>query len=198
MTEKSSNSTLLLVDFENVQKLDLASLPPGIRVRVFVGKLQKAVPFDMVRQAQPLGDRLGWVRSDGVGRNALDFLIAFDLGVQSVREPDTEYILLSKDQGFDALMDHMRALGIRCRRINSQLELGASKPQAGTSDLARVQEVLARSSKARRPRKRSTLAPHIANILKKPAVDREVEEIIDLMFLNGLISEHGGSLSYHF
>ena len=71
---------LLLVDFENVQQIDLSQIEEDSNVIIFVGSNQKAIPIDLVASAQKLGSRIDWERVDGNGSNALDFHIACHLG----------------------------------------------------------------------------------------------------------------------
>ena len=53
---------LLLVDFENVQQVDLSRLGDNFHVVIFVGSSQKNVPIDLVASAQKLGERVEWQR----------------------------------------------------------------------------------------------------------------------------------------
>jgi len=62
----------LLIDLENVQKIDLSQIPEDVRVMVFYGITQKKVPEELVVQAQPLGSRLQWIKISGQGRKAPD------------------------------------------------------------------------------------------------------------------------------
>jgi hypothetical protein len=71
---------LLLVDFENVQQVDLSSLNEETNVIIFVGANQKAIPLELVTTAQRLGQRVEWQRVEGNGSNTLDFHIACHLG----------------------------------------------------------------------------------------------------------------------
>ena len=69
----------------------------------------------MVNAWKPLGDRLQLVQSSKNGKNALDFHIAYFLGV--LREQDVAAsqqsicIVVTGDGGFDALFDFMRGRG---------------------------------------------------------------------------------------
>jgi len=63
---------MLLVDLENVQKIDLSQIPEDVRVMVFYGITQKKLPQELVVQAQPLGSRLQWIKISGQGRKAPD------------------------------------------------------------------------------------------------------------------------------
>ena len=54
---------------------------------VFVRAQQNWLPFDFVCAMRALGDRGGYVKISGSGRNALDFHIAFYLGERLQQEP---------------------------------------------------------------------------------------------------------------
>jgi len=44
------SQVILLIDFENVRDVALASLPPDYRVLIFVGRSQNSIPFDVTRE----------------------------------------------------------------------------------------------------------------------------------------------------
>lgn len=62
---------LLLVDFENVQRVDLSRLDEGCHAIRFVGASQKAIPIELVTSAQKLGPCVEWQKIEGNGKNAL-------------------------------------------------------------------------------------------------------------------------------
>lgn len=70
---------LLLVDFENVNKIDLAAIPEGVHVPFFFGASQKSVPTAFMKAAIKLGSRFEPIDIEGQGKNALDFHITFSL-----------------------------------------------------------------------------------------------------------------------
>jgi hypothetical protein len=129
MTQK-----LLLVDFENVQQIDLARLDDSYRIIIFVGAGQKNVPIALVVDAQKLGNRLEWQRVDAKGNNALDFFIACQLGRVLEKSPRLRCLVLSKDKGFDPLLRHLNKIGLKCNRLNSLLELDPKVTQADQSN----------------------------------------------------------------
>ena len=189
---------LLLVDFENVQQVDLNRLDEHFHVVIFVGSGQKSVPIELVAAAQKLGSRVDWQRVEGNGGNALDFYIACHLGRVIEKSPSLHCIVLSKDKGFDPLLKHLNKSGLKCKRINSLLELA---PKAATSEepnYIRVLEVLQKSEKKSRPRKRSTLSPHISSMFQKNISQADVDRIIDILFANKMISASNNTISYAF
>jgi len=190
---------LLLVDYENVQQVDFGLVAEGYDVMVFVGANQKSVPIELVAGAQKLGSRVRWERVDGSGRNALDFFIACQLGRVAERSSGTQCTVLSKDKGFDPLLRHLNRNGLKCRRINSLLELGAKAQPKSEPNYMRVVEVLGRSEKKSRPRTRLTLKKHVAAMFNgNPLKPAELNRVIDLLFANKMISETNNRLTYEF
>ena len=98
---------LLLVDFENVQHVDLSRLDDKFRVTIFVGASQKSVPIELAKNLQNFGNRVDWQKVEGNGSNALDFFIACQLGRVLEMSPQLHCIVLSKDKGFDPLLRHL-------------------------------------------------------------------------------------------
>src|SRR5688572_722579 len=135
---------VVLVDFENVQKLDLARLPAHARIRIFVGAQQAKLPTALVLQAQALGLAIEWIRIEGNGPNALDFHIACHLGDGLARTPKSEFVIVSRDTGFDPLLRHLTLRGLHCRReapaapaksdLKSTLETNAASDRAARKD----------------------------------------------------------------
>ncbi len=218
---------MMLVDFENVQKLDLAAVPGHAAVRIFVGASQAKVPMGLVLQAQALGARLEWIRIEGQGSNALDFHIAFYLGEYLAAAPRTEYVILSRDRGFDPLVRHLVGRGYHVRRIGSQAELGAHARAGGTppakaaaaassrvvpaasakapmaaeagAHLATVLRNLGKVDRNRRPRRRKTLESQIAAYFQKKLDATVVRDLVDELVREGrVVIDTGGRVTYQF
>jgi PIN domain len=126
--------TVLLVDYENIGKVDLGAIPAGVWVPFFFGASQKSVPTEFLKAALKLGERFVPIDIEGQGKNALDFHIAFYLGEQLARAPDSSCVILSKDKGFDPLIKHLAKRGFSVRRANTigeALGRAAAPPAAG-------------------------------------------------------------------
>jgi hypothetical protein len=189
---------LLLVDFENVQQVDLSKLDETYYVIIFVGASQNNIPIDLVKSAQKLGGRLEWQKVEGNGSNALDFHIAMQLGRVLEVTPNKNCIVLTKDKGFDPLIRYLNKLGLKTKRLNSLLELGANPVKTDDPNYQRVFELLSKADKKNRPRRRKTLNQHISAMFQKKLPQQEVDKIIDILFANKLISESNNILSYEF
>ncbi len=188
----------LLVDFENVREVTLSLLPDAWRVKIFIGRSQNSVPFTIASEAQQLGDRLEWIKISGDGRNNLDFHLAFHLGRLTAEFPAAEFVILSQDKGFDALLKHTLAGNIQCRRINDFAEIAVRPAEAEDPQFARAFAVLSKIEKKSRPRKRKTLTQHIASMFQKKLSADENERIVAAFFAKGLITETDHSLTYDF
>ena len=145
---------VLLIDLENVQKIDLSLAPADVRVLVFYGVTQKKFPEELVVQAQPLGTRLKWIKIAGQGPNALDFHIAFYLGQELTHCPTCECTIFSRDTGFDPLIRHLQALGHVCRRVLSLKEAFSDPPSAANADHFKRLIMLLKKDKVRPPRRK--------------------------------------------
>jgi hypothetical protein len=198
MVGTPDKTKLLLVDYENVQQVELSGLDDSFRIIIFVGADQKSVPFDLVTKAQKLGSRVEWQKVTGNGSNALDFFIACQLGRVFEKSPRPECTVLSKDKGFDPLLRYLNANGLKCKRISSLAELHHRAATPEEPNYRRVVEVLGKSEKRARPRKRKTLSQCISAMFQKKISQHEVDRIIDVLLANKMISEAHNTITYEF
>ena len=189
---------VLLIDYENIQNINLEQIEKAdYRIYVFIGASQNKIPFDLVKSAQKLGGKLEWIKIDGNGSNALDFHVAYYLGNQIERNRDNEYVILSKDKGFDPLVRFITKQNVKCKRINSIIEI--SSPQQSkehNNEYRKVLENLKKIEKVKRPRKRNTLKQHVKSLLGKTLSDEMFNEIIDQLFIEKIVSEENGKIIY--
>jgi hypothetical protein len=207
-------SKVLLIDYENVQGVDLSRIERmDCRVFVFTGSNQNRIPFELVSSAQRLGERLDWIRVEGSGPNALDFHIAYYLGARVARNPADEYYVLSKDKGFDPLIRHLVKGKTSCKRITGVAEIesgrksreeparktreeAAVKPVETDDDFSRAVKNLKKIDKGRRPRNKRTLKQHIKSLVGKPISDEKLDQIVERLFTSRHITEENGKLNY--
>lgn len=104
---------ILLIDYENVHKIDFSKIPTSYRVYIFVGSKQDKIPFSLVTSAQVLGSRLTWQKVDVCAKNALDFCLTLYLGRLSVQHPGADFFILSRDRGFLALSS-VKGVSVTC------------------------------------------------------------------------------------
>jgi len=183
MTER-----ILLVDYENIQAVDLQALPADVKVRFVLGGKQGSLPTELAVAAQGLGDRFAYVRIVTVERNACDFCIAFYLGEYLRDDPDAECVILSKDKkGFDPLVRHLTVdRGLKVRRVSAQKE-AFSAPGAGTvPDFDRL-TLLLKKDKVQ-PRKRKGLEGKVKSWFQDLS-DAERSALVQRLIDEGFVRE---------
>jgi PIN domain-containing protein len=198
--------SVLLVDYENIGKLDLGAIPAGVRVPFFFGASQRSVPTEFLKAALKLGERFVPIDIEGQGKNALDFHIAFYLGEYLARSPETPCVILSKDKGFDPLIKHLVRRGFAVRRANSIAEaLAEAAPRRAmtvshqpSTLLDNALGVLAAAQGNRRPRKRKGLVAYLHSHFSKKIPETELQRLIDQMIARKKLSEAKGAITYHF
>jgi hypothetical protein len=185
---------VLFVDFENVQKINLARVPVDARVMIFYGGTQKKIPEELVLQAQPLGDRLKWIKISGAGPNALDFHIAFYLGKELATNGASECTILSRDTGFDPLVRHLQAGGQMCRRVRSLEDAFVVRGPAADSDhFTRLLALLKKETA--RPAKPKSLAGKVKSWFPTlPEGDRQA--LVERLFKESRVRVSENSLEY--
>ena len=117
---------LLLVDYENIPRIDLSLLDDTYRAIVFVGACQNPPRVATNKDTAYRFRRVDFQKIAGSGKNALDFHIAFYLGRIFETSPETICIVVSRDKGFDPLLLHVNSNGLRCHRIESFAELAST------------------------------------------------------------------------
>lgn len=157
----------VLVDHENVQPADIGLLDRAdVRVFVFVGAKQGTLSSDMAIGMQKLGARADYVRASAVGKNALDFLIAYTIGRLAVEHPGVHFHVISKDKGYDPLLAHLKENGIEGDRVESIAALPMFKPEA-----AKLAPVPAKPKVAKQPaRVRFIVDPEPPKIAPAPVL----------------------------
>jgi len=189
---------VLMVDFENVQQIDLARISKtDSKVLIFVGSSQSKLPIDLVRHTQGLGARVEWIQIDGTGSNALDFHIAYYLGYQVGKGLTEGYWILSRDKGFDPLVRYLNKQNIPCKRIGTLDEIEPRKEARETSkDYQRILANLTKIEKAKRPRSLKTLKQHMKTIVGKVGSEEVIEQIASRLIKERKIAESAGRIEY--
>jgi hypothetical protein len=210
--EPEMSEIVLLVDYENVGRVDLSAIPSGVRVPFFFGASQKTVPTEFLKAALKLGERFIPIDIEGQGKNALDFHIAFYLGEYLEKSPTAGCIVLSKDKGFDPLIKHLVGRGFAVRRAATLADTFSSSPASlliknsaasaktkPTSDrLGEALQWLKGMQKIRRPSKRKALAAHLFNHFGKKITEDKIQAFIDQLITDRQLSDTKGAITYHF
>jgi len=105
---------------------------------------------------------------------------------------------VSKDTGFDLLVEHLKAKKVSVRRVKSVTELPLVKAAISKSSAERVSvviSILAKSSTAR-PRTEKTLASAINAMFQKSLTESEIAGIISELSKKGVVVVNQSKVSY--
>jgi hypothetical protein len=174
----------VLVDFENVQPKNMGLLQGGeYKIKVFLGPRQAKISVDIARALQAFGPDAEYIQIDGHGSNALDFHIAYYIGRLASENPGASFHIISKDTGFDPLIQHLKTQKIACHRFNSIADIFPDKAAKSVSIVEKIDTVidnLARRKTAK-PQKVKTLRSTINALFLKQLSDAELDKFIELL-----------------
>ena len=188
----------VLIDFENVQPKDLASLNGGrYKIKVFLGAQQAKIPLATARALQGLGPHAEYIQINGNGKNAVDFHIAYYIGRLAATAPAAQFHVISKDTGFDPLLKHLKDQGISCQRLTSLAAVAAIKRNRvlKADRVEAIVENLAKRKSAK-PRTTKALRTTIQALFANELVEGEVDGLIEQLIGSGVIRISDGNIHY--
>ncbi len=189
----------VLIDYENVQPAAMAVLDEEhFKVIVFVGANQTKVSFEVASALQRMGDRAEYIRITGNGSNALDFHISYYLGQLASQEPDAYFHIVSKDTGFDPLVQHLKSRKILACRSKDVTEIPIVKAAHSKTPSERLEVVIADLQRrgAAKPRTVKTLGSTINSIFQKQLSEQELTELMVSLEKKGVVVTAGTKVSY--
>jgi PIN domain len=210
----------ILIDYENVQVESLALLKgEHFRVEVFLGPKDLKLHRDLVFAMQAFGDRGKYIVLEAHGPNALDFHIAYYLGVIAAADSTGFFHIISKDKGFDPLIQHLKGKGVAAARSVSieampcfsqaaastiesirASDKGKPKSPAGhvsVDDMIKVVvNNLMKQKGAARPRTQKTLRNAIHSWCGKDLTATDIGAVCDAMVKHGSVKVDGAKVSY--
>lgn len=189
----------VLVDFENVQpkNLELLTKHP-FKVFVFVGANQTKVSFDLADSMLLLGGDARFIKIAGNGQNALDFHIAYYVGALAAKDPDALFHIISKDRGFDPLIQHLKSRKIQIQREKDLAEIPLLRVSSTTSldeKIAAIVKNLGGRGQSR-PRKVRTLENTINTLFTKKLDKNELSSLVKELQKRKLIVVNQTNVSY--
>lgn len=174
--------TWAFVDYENTGSLDGLNFPDYDKVFVFCGPKNQKIQFGSLPT-----DGFTTIEVIGVstmGPNNLDFIIAFHLGrFHEIADHDTEFHLVSNDGGFNGLVNHLKKIGRKCKKVSTKVN---SKPKASKPVLSDCASLMVDQLKIidgrKRPRNKSKLLnwikSHCTSISGFPGPDVVCQELM--------------------
>lgn len=179
------------MDFENVHEVDLDLIANQLVVVILVlGERHKNLPVEFVQKMMKYPGQVRLVEAGKSGRNALDFVLAYQVGVESVADREGFFHIVSRDTGFDALILHLKKNRILARRDESfarafELPEKIALP-APDERIKVIIERLGRNQKSR-PKRKKTLLSQTNAYFGKKLTDAELEAIVETLIADQVI-----------
>ena len=189
----------VLIDYENVQPVDMAALDQEhFKIIVFVGANQAKVSFDIASTLQRMGAKASYVKISGNGANALDFHIAFYIGQLAATDPDAYFHIVSKDAGFDPLIAHLKGKKILASRSMDVANIPIVKVASSNTPSEKQAVIVANLQQrgASRPRTVKTLSSTINSLFQKTLPEKELTSLLESLQEQGIISIKDTKVSY--
>lgn len=192
-------NSYVLIDYENVQPAAMVALErEHFHVIVFVGAGQAKVTYEVASVLQRMGERASYIKIASSGKNALDFHIAYYIGHLSAKEPEAHFHIVSKDTGFDPLIQHLKSRKISVGRVKAVTDLPLAKVVSAKPASDRVSVVVANLVRlgSSKPRALKTLRRTINAMFQKSLSEAEVENIIAELSRKGVVVVNQSRVSY--
>ena len=190
----------VLIDFENVQpkNLEILSRHP-FKVLVFVGSNQTKVSFDVASAMQSFGDSAQYIKIAGAGKNALDFHIAYYIGELVSKEPGAYFHIISRDTGFDPLIQHLKSKKIKVQRESDLAEIPLVRMSSARSNDEKVSAIVANlvGRGQSKPRKVKTLSNTINSLFTESLSEQQLAELVKDLEKRQYIKVNDSKVSYN-
>lgn len=190
----------VFVDFENQPKIDSALIgTKAVSFTLLLGAKQTKLDAALVEKMMEHAAAVELIRLTSGGKNALDFALAYYVGRKALTDPTAYFHIISKDKGFDPLIEHLRSRHIHARRHDSFATLtfsGTAKaaiveakaePARAEEPLNRVLELL-RKNDAKLPKKKKPLLSYLRSQLGKGATETEATKVLEKLRKDGHVS----------
>jgi hypothetical protein len=192
----------VFVDFENVHEVDPTVFgPKPVSLTLLLGARQTKLDAALVETLMHNAANVHLVRLTTSGKNALDFALAYYVGRAAMADPSGHFHIVSRDTGFDPLVDHLRSRHIHAHRHDDFATLTFSCPAKPPSNAAedfftRAVEHL-RTNLTNRPKRKQTLVRHLLTLSGKNATEADALALVDRLCKAGhLAIDDKGAVTY--
>lgn len=189
----------VLIDYESVQPEALAVLDAEhFKVFVFVGASQAKVTFEAAAAMQKMGSRAEYIKISGNGPNALDFHIAFYIGQLSSVDPTAYFHIISKDTGFDPLIQHLKTKKLFAARSRDVSDIPLVKVANTKSPAEKISVIVSNLQQrgASKPRTVKTLLSTVNSIFQKKLTEQELDALLKELEAKGHVAVNGTKVSF--
>jgi hypothetical protein len=212
----------VLIDDENVPNLDLSSIEgKTAHVILLLGRKRTKLPVEQMLAMMQHAASAQLIRLEQQGKNALDFVLAFYLGRAVQMHPGAYFHLVSKDTGYDSLIEHLESQHIRIHKHAdaSTLTFGPPNkpaealkvpalpkpaPKAAAQSAPKKPDLFEESLNHLRkrgdknPKNRKKLMSDLKAHLGKDTKDAQVEKVIQKLIKDGHVAfDEKDKATYH-
>ena len=174
-----SRQNYIYVDYENVHEADLDRLTgKSAHVTLVLGQRHKTFPVALVKLIQKHADQVSLIETGLTAKNALDFVLACEVGRQTELDPKGYYHIISKDKGFDAVISYLKGRSIFAGRRQSFSEIPVLM---NSTERAVFLGHRYQKNIIPRPAKRKTLESSIQAAFGRGLSEEELEETIEAL-----------------
>lgn len=181
-----SRTQYIFIDYENVGETDFSRVV-GKPVQVFmiIGTKQVKLPTSLFLFTQSHPGQIRIIKTPVEGRNALDFVLTFELGRLFAADPEGYFHIVSKDKDYDSVVQHLKAQNRFVARYGHISEI----PALRTPDkrLLSLKAELSDATKGR-PRTRQKLENKIKSTFGNVIEPEFVEKIIKDLVRSGILA----------
>ena len=204
LSEPATRMNHVFVDGENVHQIDPAvTAEKPVSFTLLLGAKQTKLNPEILEKLMARAAAVQLIRLSSTGKNALDFALAYYVGRAAVADPTGYFHVISRDKGFDPLIEHLSSRNIQAKRHDdfSTLMLSSPSPKpsapAAGPILPRVLELLRRDAISR-PKKRKTLVNRLRSSAGLNVSEADINEAIDnLVTVGVLVIGDTGGVTYH-
>ena len=196
-TDQLPQANHILVDFENVRKINLSLIGhQAVHITLLLGSCDKKLDVEVVEKLWEHAASVQLVRLTSAGKNALDFALAYYLGRAVLADPTGSFHLVTKDKGYDPLIEHLRSRQILAQRHDDFTTLDflapapplvLTKPPAATQPAGTPKpkpplKTTAQSHNSNAPRppeREKVVVDRVPDIGGKPTLDAQVTQVLE-------------------
>lgn len=180
-----ARSQYIFIDYENVCESDLSRIS-GKPVRVFMilGTRHTKLPTSLFLFAQDHPEQVRIIQTPVEGRNALDFVLTFELARIFSSDPAGYFHIVSKDTDFESVIRHLRSETKCIARHSSLTEIPALRTPE--ERVTRLKNELADVPQSR-PSTRQGLENKIRSTFENNATPEFIEKTIRSFIQAGVL-----------
>ena len=189
----------VLIDYENVQPESLSALDAEqFKVIVFVGANQTKLTFEVAMALQRMGSKAEYIKISGTGSNALDFHIAFYIGQIAASDPTAYFHIISKDSGFDPLIQHLKIKKIPAIRSRDVSEIPLVKITHAKDPAEKIALIVLKLQQqaTSRPRTVKTLLSTVNALFQKQLSEPELDALLKELQAKGFVTVTDNKVTY--